>query len=213
MRLFLTLCPIVFNHTSGCALATRGIRPSSMPRSTAQFCQPGAGARRKLADDRKVAGPQSDSDDGAVRPSGAGFGQGFGGPGRRQHRRGLPAGHAPVGFRRRRATSSKMPGMNADRRLGSVPDMRTSPFTNSCVLVRYSPIRNRMITWLNPTSGGTSTDMATVHRSYPVDGTEASGGLVSRPRRTQICSLSPWRLLTSPPPPEMTTPPRPEDGK
>ena len=80
------------------------------------FASLALGARRKPAGDRKIAGTQSDSDDGAVCASGTGFGQGLGGPGRRQHHRGLSAGrHVPVGFLRRQASSCKRPEVNADR--------------------------------------------------------------------------------------------------
>ena len=99
-------------------------------------------ARRELADDRKVAGPQSGSDDGAVRPSGAGFGQGLGGAGRRQHRRGFPAGHAPVGFRWLPVNSCKRPGVNTSLYRRRVPDMTMSEPTTCGRATRPARLRS-----------------------------------------------------------------------
>ena len=122
------------------------------PCSMARFCQPCAGARRKLADDRKVVGAQADPDDGAVCPSGALFGQGLGGPGRRQQRRGLPARLAPAGFRRRLVSSCKSPGVSTDShwrgrtKLAGVRihDLRHSYTAKSPIAAAgLSPARNR----------------------------------------------------------------------
>ena len=65
-------------------------------------------------------------------PSGAGFGQGIGGPSRRQHRRGLPTSHAPVGFRRRQANSCQRASSKfrpASAKI--VPSVRMSEFVHN----------------------------------------------------------------------------------
>ena len=106
---------------------------ASTPSPATQIYQPCAADRRKPADDREVAGAQSDSVDRAVCPSSAGFGQDLGGPGSRQHRRGFLAGHLPVESRQRRANSCKISEVNAERnrqrpRFARHAALRLAPF-------------------------------------------------------------------------------------
>ena len=63
-------------------------RECTAPRPAAFVCFQGSGARRELADDREIAGTQTDRNDGTLCAFGPRFGEGIGGPDCRQHCRG-----------------------------------------------------------------------------------------------------------------------------
>ena len=73
----------------------RRARRRAHPRSPTQLREQSPGARRKPVDDRQVARAHQDSDDRALRPPRAGFGQRIGGPGRGQHRQGFAGRSEP----------------------------------------------------------------------------------------------------------------------
>ena len=86
----------------------------------------GAGAGREPARDRQAARAQPDPDHRPVCASGAGFGQGLGGAGRRQHRGGFPDGRfgngeaaRATGYGQSRVTSYRGTAGTAKRRQAS----------------------------------------------------------------------------------------------